>query len=116
MHIAYPSQNQIAEVFLSKEEIASLFYHDIFEYPLTMAELIKWTAGPKAESIKSSTGIKGIKSQNGYFYFFGRDGLVFKRLMRRRISARKLEIAKRGTRIISFIPSVCMVAVTGALA
>lgn len=113
MPIAYPITSQLAKVFLSKEELTSLFYHDIFEYPLTMAELIKWSTGAKALEDERHLDV-GVSS--GYFYLKGRDGLVLKRLMRKRISARKLEIAKDAVRIFSLIPTVKMVAVTGALA
>lgn len=112
MPIAYPVLNKIARVFLSEEELTSLFYHDIFEYPLTMAELVKWSAGKKAlisdRSIKANT-------RNGYFYLNGREGLVLKRLMRKRISSRKLEIANEAVKVFSLIPTIKLVAVTGAL-
>ena len=112
MPIAYPVTNQLTKVFLSEEELTSLFYHDIFEYPLTMGELIHWSAGKK---ILSSESLE-VNAGNGHFYLKGREGLILKRLMRKRISARKLEIAKEAVKVISLIPSVKMIAVTGALA
>ena len=113
MPIAYPVTNELTQVFLSKEEIASLFYHDIFEYPLTMNELIKWSVG---EKILSTDPSLKINTKSGYFFLNDREGIVLKRLMRKRISVRKFEIAKEATRIFSLVPTIKMVAVTGALA
>ena len=114
MPIAYPTINQKPEVFLSREEEISLYYHSIFEYPLTAMELIKWSAGKKARS--NSPQATSIKNKNGLFFVGESEGVILKRLMRKRISARKIEIAKRVAKIISFIPTVKVVAITGALA
>lgn len=112
--IAYPITNQLTQIFLSKEELTSLIYHNIFEYPLTMAELVKWSAGSETLSIEYP--VSSISSTNGFYHLTQNPGAVLKRLMRRRISARKLEIAKRAARFISLVPTVKMVAITGALA
>ena len=99
---------------MSREEEISLYYHSIFEYPLTAMELIKWSAGKKARS--NSPQATSIKNKNGFFFVGESEGVILKRLMRKRISARKIEIAKKVAKIISFIPTVKVVAITGALA
>lgn len=113
MPIAYPVTNQLTQVFLSREELSSLVYHDIFEYPLTMGELIKWSTGRKA--LLNKDLLPQVKTKNGFFFIKDREGLELKRLMRKRISARKIEIAKRAARVLSMIPTIKMVAVTGSL-
>lgn len=112
--IAYPQTSGLIRVYLSKEEIASLVYHDIFEYPLTTAEVVRWVAGSKAPSVKNQA--PGVSFKRGFYYLEGKEGFVLKRLMRKRISARKIEIAKKAARALSLIPSVKMVGMTGALA
>ncbi len=99
---------------LAERELASIVYHDIFDYPLTIFELIKWVAGEKVRLSKTQE-IK-VEGKKGYLFIKGREGLVLKRLMRKRISARKMARAKRAARFLSFIPTIKMIAVSGALA
>ncbi|MEK7112239.1 MAG: nucleotidyltransferase domain-containing protein [Patescibacteria group bacterium] len=101
------------EFTLGWGEVASLVYHDIFDYPLSLGELIKWRAGDKL--IIDNEKLT-ISYKNGFYFFKGKEGIVLKRLLRERISARKLEIARKAGRILGLIPTIKMVAVTGALA
>lgn len=107
------ARREPSEEVFSNSEISSVLYHDIFDYPLTFAELIKW-------QVEESTPISNVESavsqKNGYFFLEGHEGLVYKRLLRKRVSVKKMEIARKACRILSFIPSVKMVAVTGSLA
>ncbi|MBI4153656.1 hypothetical protein HY503_01540 [Candidatus Woesebacteria bacterium] len=96
---------------LGSGEVASLLYHDIFDYPLSLGELIKWQGG-KRLSIKRKPL---IINKNGFYFIEGREGTIFKRLLRERISLRKLEIARKAGKILRLIPTIRMVAVTGAL-
>jgi hypothetical protein len=91
----------------------SVYYHDIFDYPLTFADLIKWNSGKDLPKIQKRVE---IISKNGYFTLSGKEGLIYKRALRERISAKKLEIARKASKILSFIPSVKFVGVTGSLA
>lgn len=93
-------------------EITSLLYHDIFDYPLRLGELVKWQGG-KGLSIK---GNPSVIKKNGFYFIEGKEGTIFKRLLRERISLRKLEIARKAGKILRLIPTIKMVAVTGALA
>jgi len=88
----------------------SVIYHDIFDFPLTLTEMIKWESGV-AFGKEVAIGAK-----NGFFFVEGREGIVLKRLMRKRISARKREIAARAAGILKIIPWVKFVGITGALA
>ena len=97
---------------LTEGEKFSVYYHDIFDYPLSFADLIKWNAITKpAESLEIS-----VRGMNGYYFLRGRERLVYKRIFRNRISAKKLEIAKKASKILSLVPSIKMIAVTGSLA
>ncbi len=101
-------------ILLGEKEISSLIYHDIFDYPLAPLELIKWTAGSKVK-FKNLENIK-ISTKNGFLFLNGKEGSTLKRLMRKRISKRKLGKARKAAKILSFLPSIRMVAATGALA
>ncbi len=101
------------EMDLDASEVSSLIYHDIFDYPLSLGELVKWRAGKK---LTTNNEELSIKSRNDFYFFKGRDGIILKRLLRERISAKKFEIARKAGQILSFIPTIKMVAVTGALA
>ena len=97
---------------LRSDEIASLIYHDIFDYPLTQGELIKWKAGHRVINHQTST----ISHRDGLYFLKGREGIVYKRVLRERISKRKLLIAKLAVKILRFIPAIKMIGITGALA
>ena len=101
-------------VSLNHGDLASLAYHNIFDYPLTLSELLRWSVGSKSEIPIEARQI--IKFQNGFYFYEERGGIVFKRLLRKRISTRKSQIAFKAAKALSLIPTVKLVAVTGALA
>ena len=95
---------------LNASERFSVFYHNLFEYPLTFSELVKWTPGDAPE-----IGSR-VEYKNGYYFIEGKEGLVYKRTVRKRFSLRKRKIAERVSKIVFFIPGVKMVAISGSLA
>lgn len=99
---------------LEECEKASVFYHNLFDFPMNFVDLVRWRMDEKCIASIKNDAI--VASKNGYHYFSGRDGLIYKRTLRKRISGKKTEIAKKASKIISFIPSIKMVAVTGSLA
>lgn len=98
---------------LTEAEKFSVFYHDIFEYPLTFADLIKWNA-TTAEIEKPKEIF--VSGRNGYYFLRDRERLIYKRILRSRISAQKMQIAKKAAKALSMVPGIKMVAVTGSLA
>lgn len=101
-------------LLLGEKEILSLIYHDIFDYPLTPLELIKWTAG---ESFKLKN-IKDVKigTQNGFLFINGKEGATLKRIMRKRVSERKIAQARKAAKILSILPTIRMIGISGSLA
>ena len=77
----------------------SIKYHEIFDYKLTKEELLKWQYKKEKPSIK---GVTSIKSKV--------------RVEREKYSKPKLEIAKKAAKLISKIPTVKFVGITGSLA
>lgn len=116
LHRQHSTKTRKGNLSLTEGEIASLIYHDIFGYPLTPFELIHWTAKGVWVRANDSTAHVRVKSKNGFYFLEGREGVVFKRLIRERISKRKLEIAKKACKILRRIPNIKMVGITGALA
>lgn len=107
-------ENKERKLLLSENELRSLLYHDVFDYPLTAGEIVKWTVGSGVEiDIKQE---KRIEEKNGLYYLKGKEGVVYKRLLKKRISARKIQIAKKAADMLSIVPSIKMVAITGSLA
>lgn len=98
---------------LTEREIFSLYYHDIFDFPLTFADLIKWNA---SENIHTNSQKISVTSLNGYYFLRGRERLIYKRILSTRISAQKMEIARKASKVLSLVPDIKMVAITGSLA
>lgn len=122
-----------------REELASLVYHDIFDYPLSKDELKRWRLGKKAISppaprlrragkkqpsfakateakAKRSRGKRKIENKQGYFFLKGRAEIVRTRRQRQKFSLSKIEIAKDRSLFISKVPTVKFIGLTGALA
>jgi hypothetical protein len=98
---------------LSESEIFSLRYHNLFDYPLSFADLIKWNVSEKYRIFNQKFK---IIFKNQYFSLDGREGLIYKRVIRERVSTQKMKIAKKTAKTLSLIPSIGMIAVTGSLA
>lgn len=98
---------------LDKRDILSIIYHDIFDYPLTIPEIIKWRAGKKVPDVYP---LLKIEKRQGYYFLEGKKGYISSRLLKERDARRKLIIAKKASRVLSFLPFIKMVAVSGALA
>lgn len=98
---------------LSGGEKMSVVYHSFFDYPMNFSDLIRWMP---YKSLNIDIGMRPVVSKRGFSYLTGCEGLIYKRLLRKRISGKKIEIAKKASRILSLIPTVKMVAITGSLA
>lgn len=104
--------DQIVES-LSDQEKSSIIYHNLFDFPLNFSDLIRWKVGSGVIELKN---FKLISKRNGYYFLKGKPGVVYKRQLHKRISAKKILIAKKAAKIISLIPTVKMIAITGSLA
>lgn len=107
------SRNEVNLNTFTDRERLSLAYHNLFDYPMNLADLIKWLPLDKNGLYNQDFN---IATKRGYCYIEGREGLIYKRILKKRISAKKIKIAKKASRVLSIIPSIKMVAVTGSLA
>lgn len=85
---------------LNKSQKVAILYHRLFDYQLSPAELKKWEAGPATV---------------GQFTIFN---LQFTNKFKKpnpKFSNKKLLIAKKAARLLAKIPTVKLVAITGAL-
>lgn len=96
-----------------KFEKFAVLYHNLFDYPLIFSELIQWTPATLPDSYDSHSEVFCDK---GYCFVAGKGGLPYKRAIRKRISAKKLIVARKAAKLMSHIPGIKMVAVTGSLA
>lgn len=98
---------------IGKGKTTSVYYHDIFNYPLTYEELLKWEVGRK---VKVPKKVGGLKHKNGCYFCDGREENIRKRQLREKFSKGKFIIAKKAGRVLEKIPTVQMVGITGSLA
>lgn len=97
-------------VNVSHPQFLSLVYHDLFSYPLTKSELKIWEVGigdrPKHE----------VFCLGDFFYLAGRKETVLRRIANSQEAPRKLKIARRAARILSILPTIKLIGVSGSLA
>ena len=110
----------MSPVELKKAVLSTLAYADIFDYPLKKEEIWRFLLSDiRYQILDVSKGLKELPevSQKNNFYFLKeREHLVLLRKKRERWSKEKLKIAQKVANWLKIIPTIKMVAVTGALA
>lgn len=111
-----------------KEETASaiirtITYSDIFDYPLTFREVLKFLISDTKVAVEVVRGNLEILADNGRiytdgeFYFLkGRQNIVEIRKKRREWSKKKLMIARKAADKLQRLPWVKTITITGSLA
>ncbi|OGM28006.1 hypothetical protein A3D00_04660 [Candidatus Woesebacteria bacterium RIFCSPHIGHO2_02_FULL_38_9] len=105
--------NREPRKILYEKFIASVIYHDLFNYPMTSEELIKWIAGRKIINLRTNS--TNVIFNNGLYFLQGRDENVLRRRLNENSSGKKFLLARKSALILGLIPAVRMVAVTGSL-
>jgi hypothetical protein len=103
--------------------LLTLAYADIFDYPLTVAEVHRYLVGAAAPPAAIRAALEGgrlarrsLVHHGGYVMLPGREAIVAKRQRRAAVAAKLWPRALRYGRAVARLPFVRMVAVTGALA
>lgn len=100
--------------------ISTLAYSDIFNYPLTKAEIWRYLAADKTLLFgtfeKTLSLCDEVKCKDKFFYFSGRSNIVDERLKRKKISDKKLEKAKKIAGLLFHIPTIQLIGISGSLA
>ena len=91
-------------------EKASVIYHNIFDYPLMKNELSIWKSG------KNIKGKIEIIHKDNFYFLKGREMIIKRRKENEKYSKNKLKIARKAAKLISKIPTIKFVGITGALA
>jgi predicted nucleotidyltransferase len=113
---------------LEKTILATLSYHDIFDYPLTAFEL--WRFAVRSPQLALGAGLgeylaalsesavlrEKVGEKYGFYFLLGREELVEKRLRRKKLADLKWKKARRIFRLLSGVPFVRGVFVSGSLA
>jgi hypothetical protein len=103
--------------------VHAIAYSDVFDYPLTAAEIHRYLVGRRATSHDVRRVLQNgalipdrLRSVDGHYTFPGREGLVETRRERERRSLELWPAALAFGQRIASVPFVRMVAVTGELA
>lgn len=117
------SAPEVRENALRRAVVRTLVYADLFEYPLSPAEIRRYLVGEPASTRQVAAMLDGdavlrphIEQTGGWVFLAGRSHLTEIRKERAAISARLWPIARAYGKGIAQLPFVRLVAVTGALA
>lgn len=104
--------------YLSKSINRTLVYSDIFDYPLKKEELWKFLISSSlVKKEKFEQELKRCRNfHKGYYFLPKRKELVQKRIERTKESKKKLKLAKRTISVLSYIPTIKLIGISGALA
>lgn len=101
------------KIKLSRGAYFSVIYHSIFDYPLKVDELYEWKV---AERHSPKEFGQALQAEKGYVFVAGKQKSILKRKIREQLSFKKREIAKNAAEVLSLIPTVQFVGLTGSLA
>lgn len=98
--------------------LKTLCYSDIFDYPLTKEEILRFLIGKNISRAEFEKEFEStpLGCNRNFYYLLGRGEIAEKRIRREKESRRKLEFAKRIIQKLSFIPTVLFIGVSGGLA
>lgn len=94
--------------------LATILYADIFDWPLSQKDIAQWGIGGVSPRAVKPHDLP-LEDWEGFLFLAGRKQLVGKRKKREVWAARKWTIARRTAAILSLIPTVKLVGVTGGL-
>lgn len=109
-------------MILSKAILATLAYHDIFDYPLKYEEIRQFLIGRTSTDRQLTASLtklikdRKIREGNGHYFLKGRAKIVQKRKLRQKYSQQKLRRAHLYAKLLTLVPTVKLIAISGALA
>jgi hypothetical protein len=106
---------------LDESVLKTISYFDLFDYPLTRAEVWKYLVGEKTNLSEADAAVSALvtsgklEEKNGLIFFPGRGSVAATRESRYRHSCRKWRRARRWANVFSGIPGVMLVAIGNTL-
>ena len=109
------------DAHLRQAILQTLVYADLFDYPLTPNEVVRYLGMPADaatifEELDKSTASGVVVRHNGYVALSGRDSLFDLRTHREQVAKAMWPAARRYANWLAHVPFVRMVAITGTLA
>ncbi|MEI9985261.1 MAG: hypothetical protein WDN69_19950 [Aliidongia sp.] len=108
---------------IQKAICSTVAYRDIFDYPVTLAEIHRYLHGIRCTPEELSDALRRgplldryLDTDGEYFALHGRRAIFETRRFRRELSRRKRPLARVFARFLASLPNVRMVAMTGSLA
>lgn len=100
--------------------LRTIAYSDVFAYPLTKKELWHFLLDKKTSRKEFEKALKTVSlvitEKDGFYCFLGREDIIAKRKQREKVSYEKIKILKRTLPFFSWIPTVRLIGISGALA
>lgn len=93
--------------------LLTVLYADIFAYPMTRKELATWLLFYRTLPTRLPTSVHEFQ---GFIALKGRKHVVGLRLQRQKEQKKKWQIARRAAAILSRVPTIKLIGVTGGLA
>lgn len=107
---------------LERAILETLLYSDLFDYPLTLGEVVLYLGGVRSTAddvracLERTHYLAGrVIEIDGYLALRGREALIARRLERTASSDQLWRRARRFVRVLRLLPFVRMIAITGAL-
>jgi len=96
----------------------TIFYADIFMYPLKLDEIYRWLIGYRKTNVKILHKFipSFVAVKNAYYFIEGKHTDITRREKRLRISQKKFQYIRGVIKILGLIPTIELIGVTGALA
>lgn len=105
---------------VKKAVLQTLAYADVFDFPLSFSEICHYLIAEKQitekDIKKSLVTLHGVLKQGVWYCFFDRKALIATRRQREKDSEEKLQKARKIGKLLSFIPTVSVIGISGALA
>lgn len=105
---------------ISKDIIKTCSYGHIFSYPLTLLQIHKYIISKHTHSLdeikKALHLIDVIEHKRGYYFIQGNNEFVKERKKREREGKKKLVKARKVAKILSYIPFIKLIGISGSLA
>lgn len=105
---------------ISRALLETIVYSDIFDYPLLKSQLWKFLICQRIDRKSLEEYLKNnlpkkINFNKSFYYLSGRRSIVKTRIERKKESQRKIVIAKKIIKILSCLPTIQFIGISGAL-